>query len=85
MIDLTQYDGSIVIGMFLDEPPPGSINDTCEACGADIIIGPKSQQVMAENPNVPFVKVCMPCGVGYAQRQDVMPEVHQAKDALRNP
>lgn len=51
----------MVIGMFLDEPPPGSIASTCDLCEDPIIVGPDSQQVMKLRPDT--VKVCADCAL----------------------
>lgn len=49
----------VVVGMFLDVPPPGSVYDRCDACGETIILGPESQRIIRDNEDV--VKGCMPC------------------------
>lgn len=86
-VDVDDYDASIVVGMFLDVPPPGSKQFECEDCEREITLGPTQQKLMAAKPNHTFHKMCMPCVLlmqaEAAQKGDDMStRVYRAKDAL---
>lgn len=69
--------GPLIVGMFLDEPPPGSIESTCDNCGGTIILGPESQRVIATVADT--AKVCPSCLFRHLP-QMAPTEVKRAKD-----
>lgn len=74
---------AVIVGMFLDEPPPGSKYDTCRDCGDQIVIGPDQQRLMAERAErYVFVKVCMPCTTDGLSKAGVNPRVYRAAEGL---
>jgi hypothetical protein len=83
-LNLDDFDGQIIAGMFMDAPPPGSVKMPCELCGGSATIGPTQQRVMAENPTRRFLVICPPCIFLNAKALGLGAEtsVHQAKDAL---
>jgi len=78
-LDMAPFaDRSLIIGMFLDAPPPGSVTESCQGCATDVIIGPDSQRVAAQYPDK-VAKVCMECAIAIARATKVR-DVYRARN-----
>jgi hypothetical protein len=85
--DLSRYEGSVVVGMLLDTPPPESIKSACDNCQETITLGPDTQALMARYPGLRAL--CHICALALqalnVANGGATSSVHRAAKVLRRP
>jgi hypothetical protein len=84
--DPSRYEGSVVVGMFLATPPPGSIVLACDNCRETITLGPDTQALMARCTGLRAL--CHVCALALQQvlaNGGTASSVHWAAEVLRQP